>query len=91
MTRNFLGASARFPLGVFSLAATFKVPVSIVFAFKETATHYHFFGSPLIVPDNNMDRKQAVDNLIDNFVLALQEKVRQYPEQWFNYYNFWKH
>jgi predicted LPLAT superfamily acyltransferase len=36
---NFLGVRARFPVGPFVLAATFKVPVSYVFAVKESALH----------------------------------------------------
>src|SRR5436190_2198171 len=44
-TLPFLGRDARFPLGPFLLAATFRVPVAVVFAFKESSTHYHFFGS----------------------------------------------
>ena len=32
LSTDFLGEEARFPLGPFILAATFKVPVSYVFA-----------------------------------------------------------
>ena len=39
-----LGEKAKFPMGPFVLAATFKVPVSFVFAMKETSLHYHFFS-----------------------------------------------
>ena len=45
---HFLGEPARFPAGPFVLAATFKVPVSFVFAFKETDKHYHLYASNII-------------------------------------------
>lgn len=90
VSRNLLGAEALFPLGPFALASGYNVPVSIVFAFKEGTTHYHFFGSePLIrLPD---EAQQAFrTRLINVFVKELEEKMRTYPTQWFNYYNFWK-
>ena len=45
LTANFLGEQARFPMGPFLLASKFKVPVSFVFAVKESNLHYHFFAS----------------------------------------------
>jgi len=88
--RNFLGEEARFPVGPFALAATFKVPVSIVFAFKESATHYHFFGSNLYRKEADMDRAGYTELLMQTFVTDLERMVKKYPEQWFNYYNFWE-
>jgi predicted LPLAT superfamily acyltransferase len=44
---DFLGGKARFPMGPFVLASTFKVPVSYVFAVKESNLHYHFFASSI--------------------------------------------
>jgi len=90
VSKEFLGAPARFPLGPFALASTFKVPVSFVFAFKESLHHYHFFGSNLFEYDNSISRQQYTENLIDTFVTEVEQKVRKYPEQWFNYYNFWE-
>ena len=88
--RQFLGAPAYFPMGPFILASTFKVPVSIVFAFKESAQHYHFYGSPLMTFQGQPDRTAAIDDLIDIFVQNLEQMIKKYPEQWFNYYNFWE-
>lgn len=87
--RSFLGADAHFPSGPFALAAGFRVPVSMVFAFKETATHYHFFGSPLAMRSEEESKAQFSTRLLGSFVNELEQKVRMYPEQWFNYYNFW--
>ncbi len=87
--RSFLGEEANFPIGPFILSATFKAPVSIVFAFKETHKHYHFFGSPIIQRGDDESKQNYSERLLDAFVQALDEKVRMYPEQWFNYFNFW--
>lgn len=87
--RNFLGEEANFPLGPFILAASFKAPVSLVFAFKETRSHYHFFGSPILECGAEESKTAFRQRLLDAFVEALDQKVKMYPEQWFNYFNFW--
>ena len=85
----FLGGPARFPIGPFVLAATFGVPVSVVFAFKENAGHYHFYGSAPIVRRDSEPKNEFKRRLMANFVSQFEEKVKRYPVQWFNYYNFW--
>lgn len=87
---SVLNQSAMLPLGPFQLAATFDVPVSIVFAFKETDTHYHFFGSEAITRKEDETKKEYAKRLIDLFVGEVETKVHRYPVQWFNYYDFWK-
>jgi predicted LPLAT superfamily acyltransferase len=89
ITRNFMGKPAPFPLGPFVLATTFKVPVSFVFAFKDSSRHYHLFASPAIrYAEGN--RKEQLDHVIGDYVRAVEEKVHQYPLQWYNYYDFWR-
>lgn len=85
----FLGEDASFPLGPFVLAASFHAPVSIVFAFKETRSHYHFFGSAILKRSDDESKADFRDRLLNTFVSALDQKVKMYPEQWFNYFNFW--
>jgi predicted LPLAT superfamily acyltransferase len=89
MVTNFLGEDAQFPQGPFLLSSSFKVPVSVVFAFKESATHYHFYGSPLFERSSDESKPDFMDRLLSNFVHQLEQKVKMYPEQWFNYFNFW--
>lgn len=86
---NFLGETARFPLGPFVLAATFKVPVSYVFAFKETNRHYHLFASEL-KEYKGASKEMITNEILTDFIWHMEKKVKQYPEQWFNYYNFWQ-
>ncbi|MBC7827729.1 MAG: lipid A biosynthesis acyltransferase [Chitinophagaceae bacterium] len=86
---NFMGEDARFPIGPFVLAATFKVPVSYVFAFKETNRHYHLYASE--VKEYRKGSKDTVTReILADFIGQMENKVKQYPEQWFNYYNFWQ-
>ncbi len=85
----FLGEPALFPAGPFVLASSFNVPVSIVFAFKETDSHYHFFGSTPIFREDGESKREFSDRLLRIFTSEMEDKLKLYPEQWFNYYNFW--
>jgi predicted LPLAT superfamily acyltransferase len=89
MQGSFLGSAACFPAGPFILAATSRVPVSFVFALKESNLHYHFYAS-VLKEYPVMERKAVVDEILDDFTRAMEEKVKKYPEQWYNYFNFWE-
>lgn len=88
MERVFMGEPAKFPVGPFMMATKFKVPVSFVFAMKENDLHYHFFATDAkrYVSSNKLEDTRA---MLDDFVAEMEAKVKQYPGQWYNYYNFW--
>ncbi len=88
LTTEFLGEKARFPMGPFVLASKFKVPVSYVFAVKESNLHYHFFASK-IKDYSHVEKENVMQEMLMEFSKEMEKKVKQYPEQWFNYYNFW--
>lgn len=85
---GLLGETARFPMGPFVLAATFKVPVSFVFAVKENDLHYHFFASKIKSYDH-LQKDIAMQEMLTDFADEMEVKVKRYPEQWFNYHDFW--
>ncbi len=85
---NFLGKPAHFPLGPFTLATKLNVPVTFVFAMKESFFHYHFFATPGVVYRN--EPSPSSEKVLEAFVSAMTEKVKSYPAQWYNYYDFWK-
>ena len=90
---TFLGKTAKFPAGPFIMAAKFGVPLSVVFAIKETDTHYHFFATDPIEVKRTRSEEQtskAVQDLLANYISEVEKMVLRYPEQWFNYYAFWK-
>ncbi len=86
---TFLGDKALFPMGPFVLATTFRVPVSYVFCVKEGAMHYHLSSTP--PKEYTGDRKTALASAFADYITEVEAKVKDYPEQWFNYYNFWAH
>ncbi|MFY9310732.1 MAG: lipid A biosynthesis acyltransferase [Bacteroidia bacterium] len=90
--KEFMGRKAKFPAGPFIMAAKFGVPVTLVFAVKETNTHYHFFAKkPIEVKRARTEDevKEAVRVISDKYVSELEEMLKRYPTQWFNFYDFW--
>ena len=90
LTAHFLGEPARFPMGPFLLASKFKVPVSYVFAVKENNLHYHLFASD-IKDYTAVAKDEIMQQMLTEYVAEIEKKIKQYPEHWFNYYNFWEH
>ncbi len=89
---DFMGQKARFPSGPFYLAAKFRVPVCFVFACREARGHYHLFCTPpkrYEVKGNPQEREKALKGLIEDYVKTVEEKVKKYPYQWYNFYRFW--
>lgn len=89
LTAEFCGGKARFPMGPFLLASKFKVPVSFVFAVKESNLHYHFYASG-IKEYGHLKKDIVMQEMLNDFALEMDNKVKRYPEQWFNYYDFWQ-
>ena len=90
---DFLGKPAKFPIGPWLLASRFNVPVSYVFAVKETSKQYRFYATPIkIVPHtkNTLHCEELLTNSMKEYVIELEKTVRKYPLQWYNYYDFWK-
>lgn len=81
ITCDFLGAKASFPIGPFTLAAQREVPVLTAFILKTGIKSYRIHLNRL-----EGTTKEA---LAENYVNILETIVRQYPTQWFNFYNFW--
>lgn len=84
----FMGREALFPAGPFLLASRMRVPVVFYFAMREAGRKYrfHFTLAEKVVRTPEKKPEQA---LLEQYVATLEQIVRQYPEQWFNYYPFW--
>jgi predicted LPLAT superfamily acyltransferase len=90
---QFLGRTAHFPEGPFYLALRMNAPVSFAFAMKEGRKHYHFYATPPkkynLVKGKRISSSDIEPVLMD-YTSALETMLKKYPEQWFNYYDFWE-
>lgn len=84
---SFLDGEAAFPQGPFALAVSRDVPVLAVFVIKVSAKAYRVFVRRIRPDGSCRDRQRG---LAEAFVAELEGIVRRYPEQWFNFYDFWK-
>jgi predicted LPLAT superfamily acyltransferase len=80
---DFLGGRAKFPYGPFLLASRFNAPVTFVFALKANDFHYELSATMPIT------EKKLPEEIAALYVNELEKKVKKYPEQWFNYYDFY--
>ena len=89
---SFLGEEAWFPTAALNLAAAVGAPVCTALSFREGSRKYVCYGvGPLSIPPEAASRRDAkVQAMLREFVHALETYVRKYPEQWFNFYDFWK-
>lgn len=78
----FLNGYADFPAGPFILAHKFKVPLTFVFAVKAGKTHYKLSATdPITV-------FESPEQIAQLYVSYLEQRVRENPEQWFNFYDY---
>jgi predicted LPLAT superfamily acyltransferase len=91
-TVDFLGAPARFPTGPYLLASTLKLPVYLTFGLYESPRTYRLscrpFAERVVLPRGR--RQEALEEYVARYAAAVEAKVRQAPDNWFNFYEFWE-
>lgn len=86
--QEFLGEEASFPFGPFALGSKLRAPVSIVFALKTGNNSYHFTATEPRIFDGR--GSEGAERMLSAYVCELEKVVGAYPEQWFNYFDFWE-
>jgi len=84
----FLGAKAKFPLGSFSVATMRSLNVLAINVMKTAPKSYKIFVTPLPY-DKTAAREEQIRQLSMAYVAELERRVRQFPTQWYNYFEFW--
>jgi predicted LPLAT superfamily acyltransferase len=87
---NFLGAKAEFPLGPFQIAVKLHVPVLALFVMQNGYKKYccHVFKIEAL-KDETVDTKTQIEMLAQKYVSTLEQIVKKYPLQWYNFHKFW--
>lgn len=88
---EFLGKEARFPLGPFIFAAVEDIPLVSFFVIKISSKKYKLYIREIGCDDIYENPRLKADGLLRNFVGVLENMVKKYPAQWFNFYEFWNH
>ena len=87
---DFLGAKASFPIGAFTLAAQLEKEMVLLFCMKEGRRGYNVITRHITVDRVGKGSRKIALELVEKYAEVLEEIVRRYPTQWFNFYEFWK-
>lgn len=88
---ELLGSKVQLPYGPYALAAQRNVPVIAIFVMKESAYQYQVYIRRLNpnLDNEHLNRNEKTSMLAHHFTEELGLILQKYPEQWFNYYDFW--
>lgn len=90
VTCNFLEGEAKFPIGTFRLAAQLEVPILTLFIMKQKGTTYHVHERLLEENPNLSNSTKKAEEMAKQYVKELEDVVKKYPTQWFNFFPFWE-
>ena len=76
-------------MGAFAIAVQKNIPVLVVFVMKEGIKTYHSYVHKIHI-NKQLNTRRQIYELAQDYVNSLEKIVRQYPTQWFNYFDFWK-
>lgn len=85
---TFLGKTAKFPQGPFSVATMRGLDVLAVNVMKTGLVKYRIHVTPLQY-DKEAPRREQLRQLSQAYVAELEKRVLEYPEQWYNFFDFW--
>ncbi|GHE40565.1 LpxL/LpxP family acyltransferase [Sphingobacterium griseoflavum] len=81
---NLLGKNTMFPAGPFHIASRLGVPVIFVYVMKEKNLHYHLYARRA-----EEVRRRDARSYLTAYTESVEKMLRQYPLQWFNFFDFW--
>ena len=61
-----------------------------IFVMKESAKRYRIFVRQIDTGDATLPKRRRMEASARSFAAQLEQIVRRYPTQWFNYYDFWE-
>jgi KDO2-lipid IV(A) lauroyltransferase len=86
---RFFGSPAPFPLGPFLLSYVSGAPVVPGFVVRDGWLRYRvIMGQPIRLAHAG-DREHDLRTGLEQAVRFLEERVRIYPDQWMNFFEFW--
>ncbi len=89
---RFLGSDASFPTGPYALAALLRCPIYLTFGLYHAPARYDLYCEPfaeeVLLPRER--REEALAEYAQRFAARLEHFVRLAPDNWFNFYDFWK-
>ncbi|PLY09949.1 MAG: lipid A biosynthesis acyltransferase [Arcobacter sp.] len=86
---KFFGKDAFFNKNPFKISYKTKTPILCCFVINIGLQRYKVETIKLNL-DLNLKEKEAIDIAIKEYVKLFEDILKKYPNQWFNFYNFWE-
>ena len=91
ISAEFFGETAEFPAGPHEIAMVTQVPSVLMWGLHVGPGRYvlRFDEFPPPPKATRVERRQAIEASVQRYATRLEELARQYPYNWFNFYDFW--
>lgn len=77
-------------MGSFLLAAQLNVPMVSLYVMRERGMTYHIICKQIAVDRSKYRNSREIARaLCQVYVQQLEDVLKAYPHQWFNFYDFW--
>lgn len=86
---KFFNKDAYFNQNPFKIAFRTKTPIVAYFVIHKGIQEYSV-KTVKINLDFNLNEKEAIHLAIKQYVELFEDILKEYPNQWFNFYNFWE-
>jgi predicted LPLAT superfamily acyltransferase len=88
---DFLGAPAPFPVNPFQLALKLQMPILAFFVMQCGHKKYRIYVRRIDSGscDDERSTKIKTEVLLNKYVSTIEQILKIYPLQWYNFYNFW--
>ena len=87
-SEDFLGRSANFPIGGYLLAKILDAPLFSLWCYEGRSGH-ELRLQPLPAPLKSRDKARSVAPPLKCYVRQLELYVKEFPSQWYNFFDFW--
>ncbi|MDR1860827.1 MAG: lipid A biosynthesis (KDO)2-(lauroyl)-lipid IVA acyltransferase [Bacteroidales bacterium] len=87
---RFLRGTAKFPIGPFAVASRMNVEMLAIYVLKTGTRKYTVHVIPITPAQQQASATGQAKTYLENYVRATEQILLKYPEQWFNYYEFWE-
>lgn len=85
---NLLGAKARLPIGPYLTPTMRGLDAIAINVMKTSAKGYTIYFKRLEY-DHSTNRNEKIHQLAEDYALELERVLKEYPAQWYNFYEFW--
>jgi predicted LPLAT superfamily acyltransferase len=88
---SFLGEDVTFPVGPFAIAAATGAPIIPIVVTKSGISKYTFkaFAPMRFEGVTAENRDKYIFTAMERYVGILEQLAKEYPLQWYNFYDFW--